>query len=78
MKLLKLSFNRGLKDYIKKPFRNILHLQVTREWFPLRESAVASGGITLAMVLGSAFGLSVTPLFALRDCTNDIHKMSRF
>ena len=45
--------------------RIILDQQVTREWFPLKESAIASGGITLSMILGSAIGLSVTPLFAV-------------
>ena len=29
----------------------------------MNESAVANGGITLSMVLGSCIGLSVTPLF---------------
>ena len=38
-------------------------MQVTREWFPMKESAIASGGITLSMVLGSCIGLSITPLF---------------
>ena len=42
---------------------NPLRLQITREWFPMKESAAASGGITLSMVLGTCIALSIPPLF---------------
>ena len=48
--------------------------QVTRDWFPIGESAIASGGITLAMVLGSTLGLSVTPLIV--TSSEDISTMN--
>ena len=36
---------------------------MTRDWFPINESAIASGGITLSMVLGTCIALSIPPLF---------------